>query len=373
MKEQGVVKGLSLMIVILLAGVGCNKIQSDKVAEAEAGMVEPAQPAGESSAVVEAAPKAGEPSAVVEAVPPAAKPTEPEKAAAGGPEDKSRVLAALNGKALTAGEVEVMVEHRVAPDKIKAVERWIEIELKAAEARRRGLDQRADSEFILQLFADNYLANRILDQDIAEKIPEVTEEEARKYHEDNLERYQKPMRAEVQHINVLERDAAQKIAEEARQGEAKFDELVERYAQGPDKSKKGLLPEMTYEALKVRLGQEVADAVKSAKDEEVLGPLAGLKGFEVVKIQSITPVETMEFDKVKENIKRMLKAQKTGEVIRNTVAELKARAEIVKSQEVLEAEKQEEQGPKPQPGPSSTKPAGPAQERRQIVIDPRQK
>ena len=266
--------------------------------------------------------------------------------------DPDRVLVTLNGITLKGWEVDTMLANRAGRDQLSAIDLWIDIQLKAAEARRRGLDKSRESQFILKLFQDNYLSGTILTQHLEKDIPEVTEEQARAKYAEDIKRYQRPMQATVQRITVMERDKANKILEEARKEGADFAKLISTYSQNKDK-KKNQLKKATYEKLKGEFGKEAADAVKAAKKGEVLGPFVGLKGFEVVKVDDLTAAETFPFERVKDGILRQLNNEAQTKQRDNFLNELKAQSKIEESAEVTELRAKPKQAA---PGPGA-KPA----------------
>ena len=168
------------------------------------------------------------------------------------------------------------------------------------------------------------------------------------------------MRISFQHITVQERNLAAKIVEEARKPDVKFDDLVQKYTTANDKQKKGLLPQMTIERIVRVVGAASAEALKKAKVNDVLGPTVGVKGFEVMKVQAVESLKTSAFEKVKDRIFQQLKSKNASDKVEKTLKDIKAQAEIVKSQELQDLEKKA-QGAKPNmpPRPGARPPVPP--------------
>ena len=99
---------------------------------------------------------------------------------------------------------------------------------------------------------------------------------------------------------------------------------------------------MTVEKLKAKLGEECAAAVQKAKRNDVLGPFVGVRGFEVIKVTSVSPAYFIEFNKAKPGILGQMTRQMKTDTLKKKFDEIKAKADIVKSEEMIELEKQAE-------------------------------
>jgi parvulin-like peptidyl-prolyl isomerase len=261
----------------------------------------------------------------------------------------SVLLVTIDGESLTYGQAKVLVENRLAPDEVSAINRWMDIQLKYKQALERKLDQNPDTLFMIDMIKKHFLSFK-LDTAVAESAPEITEEQAMAEYDKNISRYTQAMNASVQHITVTERDLGEKIIEEAKRPGTDFDALVEKYSQAKDKANKGIIDRLNSVTCKRQLGDETAEALNNAKTNDILGPFIGIKGFEVIKVTSIKPEEVMEFAKVKDGIIQGLKAQAGEEAKNALMEEIKAKAKIDKSPEMLkleeEAQKKQEEARK---------------------------
>jgi len=257
--------------------------------------------------------------------------------------DKNRVMITVNGETLTAAQIDLLLKHRLGRDEASAVEAWTDIKLKSAEARSRGIDKTEEAKFILSLYTEHYMG-RMLDEHLVSQAAEMTDKEAREYYDKHITTYQTPMRVRALHITVKDKELAQKVAKEAQQEGVKFEDLVQKYSEAEDKDKKkGKTPNMIYKMWKDLYGQEVADAVAKAKKGDLLGPVAGANGFEIIKVLSKRELETTPFAEAKDRIIRRIQ-RKAGEDNRKKVLEdLKANAKIEKTAELIELEKKAEE------------------------------
>ena|GEM_PF-2390742 len=263
-----------------------------------------------------------------------------------------RILVTVNGVSLTYEQAQRMVNYQVpgARNIASAAQRWTDIQLKKQEAQRRGLDKIDLNAFIVQLYADNYLGFRILHDEIRKSIPAPTEVDARQKYEQQIKTYQRPATFDIQHITMADETEAEKTAADAKKQNADFNELVRRHSQARDKNNLGRLMRRSQENIQRQFGDTVADAVKNAKPGDILGPLPGLKDFEIIKITSATPEETIAFEKVKARILQQMNAEVQRRAINILLGDLKAKAKIDKSSELLELEKKAAETTTPTPG-----------------------
>ena len=112
-----------------------------------------------------------------------------------------------------------------------------------------------------------------------------------------------------------------------------------RFADHKNKEK-GKTPNMIYKMWKDLYGQEVADAVAQSKRGDILGPLAGKNGFEIIKIKSKRELKTTPFEEAKDRIVRQNQRSAGEENRKKVLEEIKANAIIEKSPELIELEKQ---------------------------------
>ncbi|OQA01013.1 MAG: peptidylprolyl isomerase [Planctomycetes bacterium ADurb.Bin412] len=251
----------------------------------------------------------------------------------------SAVLVTIDGQTLTYGQAKILVENRLAPDEVSAANRWIDIQLKYQKALEKQLDQKTDIQFMVDMIKKHFLSYK-LDMEVADSVPAVSEEKALEEYNKNIARYTRPMNISLQHITVQERQQAEKIIEEAKQSGAEFDALVEKYSQAADKSKKGKIDRLNLETAKRQLGEETAQALKTAQNNDILGPFLGIKGFEVIKVVSYKPEEVMEFAKVKDGILQGMKGQAAEEAKTKLLDELKAASKMEKSPDLLKLEEE---------------------------------
>ena len=282
------------------------------------------------------------------------KQTASPKVNANTPDEKKpdRVLVTVNGVSLTYEQAQILIDYRVPGVRniATAAQRWTDIQLKKQEALRRGLDKIDRHAFIVQIYADNYLGFRILHDEIRKSVTAANEADARQIYQQQIKNYQRPATFDIQHITMADKTEAENAADDAKKQNADFNELVRQHSQARDKNSLGRLMRRPQENIQRMFGAKVADAVKNAKPGDILGPLPGLKDFEIIKVISAAPAETIAFEKVKDRIMQKMNMDVQRQAITKLLDDLKAKAKIEKSPELLELEKKAAETATPTPG-----------------------
>ena len=152
------------------------------------------------------------------------------------------------------------------------------------------------------------------------------------------------MNTTIQHVAVLKRDLAERIVEEAKKPGADFDALYEKYSIDRER-KKGMVPNLNVRGINMVLGEAALEPIQNAKAGDILGPVVGVKGFEVMLVKSITLPYTRSFEEVKTSIIGNLKKKKMTDYRQGELDKIKKEFEsqTVKSPEILDMEKEAEE------------------------------
>ncbi len=231
---------------------------------------------------------------------------------------------------LKGWQIDVMLENRAGNDLISAADFWVDIQLKAQEARRRGLDKTPEGQFILQLYQDYFLGN-LLTKVLTEDAPKATDEQAKAEYDANPDKYKQQFMANVEHLTLQQRDQAKAAMEDLQKADADFNAIYQKYYQGPEDRMRGRLFNTPWDRLKVALGDQAAEAVKNAKPNEVLGPFLGMKGFEIIRVKSVRLERMPAFDEIKDQIIQQLNRQAQADYPQKVINDLKEKSPVKES------------------------------------------
>lgn len=169
---------------------------------------------------------------------------------------------------------------------------------------------------------------------------EPTEEDAKKYFEENKTKYKQREQVRASHILLKVsktdppevREQKKKKAEEllalAKKPGADFAALAKEHSEGPTASRGGDLGAFS----RGRMVKPFEDAAFAAKPGEVIGPVETQFGFHIIKVFEKIPERQRTFDEVKDSILTSLKARAKSKATRDLLRKLKEEAKV----EVLE-------------------------------------
>lgn len=219
-------------------------------------------------------------------------------------DEKARILVKFNKKEWSCGEVLDRFGRGTPqfdkPDVIKrAVENLIVTELLQKEAYKRRLHRAQEVKQKLNQTVERIILNRIRKEEITDKA-RATDEEIKKYFEDNRDKYKENEKAKAQMILVKIEEEANDIVKKLRKG-TKFEKLAKDKSthytrnRGGDLGlfERGRYPDIEDVAFSIRIGK-ISDPIKT-KD-----------GYAIIKVTERKPERLKEFDKVKRSVKKDL-------------------------------------------------------------------
>jgi peptidyl-prolyl cis-trans isomerase C len=179
------------------------------------------------------------------------------------------------------------------------------------------------------------LAQRYLDTQIAPGI-EVSDEQVKQYYEANPEQFEAPEQVRARHILIkldkdvddAQREQARKRAEAAREravaGED-FAALASELSEGPSASKGGDLG--FFEA--GRMVKPFSDAAFALEPGEVSPVVETRFGYHVIKLEERKPAETLQLEKVFDNLRGFLASRRLNQAVSAKLGSLRETATIV--------------------------------------------
>lgn len=184
----------------------------------------------------------------------------------------------------------------------------------------------------------NALREKLFDKLLSGKEP--TEDDAKKYYDENKTKYRQREQVRASHVlfkvNKSDppevKEAARKKAEDvlsrAKKPGADFAALAKQYSEGPTAPRGGDLGSFS----RGRMVKPFEDAAFAAKPGQVIGPVETQFGFHVIKVFEKTDERQRSYDEVKDSILTSLKARAKSQATRELLRQLKDEAKI----EVLE-------------------------------------
>ena len=194
------------------------------------------------------------------------------------------------------------------------------------------------------------LEDELMRREIAPKV-EVSDEETKKYYEDNKARFAKPVLYRVRHIHIatikpsgdaedeasrekaerltkmINEEAKEKINSILKKVEAgeDFAQLAKRFSEDDASREEGgflgdLHPDSTI--------PEIAKEMVKLNEEETSGIIQSQFGYHILKLDEIIPSQLIPFSETKTDIMNLLLKMKTRELFETYVEDLGEKAEI---------------------------------------------
>ena len=192
------------------------------------------------------------------------------------------------------------------------------------------------------------LVQRVQQNEVMSKIG-ITEDEARKYYDSHLSEFTTPptvtlreilvsVPADTRGVNVGAEEAAKEKAEKVRArvttgGEA-FDKVAAEASEAPSKANAGLIGPISVNDL----SGDLRKIVESLKVGGVSDVIRTSRGFQIFKLESSTPTETMPFEQARELISERVFTDKRRAEYQKYLDKLRAQAIIEwKNQDIKRA------------------------------------
>jgi peptidyl-prolyl cis-trans isomerase SurA len=192
------------------------------------------------------------------------------------------------------------------------------------------------------------IVQRVQQNEVFGKIG-VTEDEARKYYESHLHEFTTlptvtlreilvPIPTDAKGLNVAAEEAARAKIERMRTrvttGGESFEKLAAEESEAPSKANAGLIGPISLNDLSPDLRKLIEGMKVGGVSELVRAP----RGYQVLKLESSTPVETMPFDQARDQISERVFTDKRKGEFQKYLDKLRTQAIIEwKNQEIKKA------------------------------------
>lgn len=165
---------------------------------------------------------------------------------------------------------------------------------------------------------------------------EVTEEDAKKYYENNSKEFEQKEQIKASHILIKTekgasdkkvekaRKKAEELAKKAKKSGTDFSKLAEKHSEGPTSKKGGDLGYFTRD----KMVSEFSDKAFSMKNGEISDPVKTRFGFHVIKRTGHKEAGKKTFEEAKSDILSRLEKKKISKNLKSFVKELRDKAEI---------------------------------------------
>lgn len=160
----------------------------------------------------------------------------------------------------------------------------------------------------------NFAASKVLDD-----VKDATEEEVKKYYDDNMDKFQKGESVNASHILVDSEDKANEILAKINAGEVSFEDAARENSTCPSKDNGGNLGEFT----RGQMVPEFDEAVFSMEVGSVSAPVKTQFGYHLIKLISKQEASTYVYDEIKAQLADMVNQEKKQAAFQSKINQLK--------------------------------------------------
>ncbi len=239
--------------------------------------------------------------------------------------DNSKILASVQGNNVTEQEVNDMIAAMSArgqnldtpQGREMILDELIARKLLLAEAQKNMYEYDAQFKAELKKVKEGMLADFALKKAL-EKVA-VTDDEAKKYYDENKQQFKTEETVSASHILVETEEKAAEIFKMIESGELTFEAAAEAHSTCPSSEVGGSLGNFS----RGRMVPEFEKACFEMSVGEIAGPVKTKFGYHLIKLTDKTDVTELPYEKVKEQIKNNLLGGKQREAYVSKINQLK--------------------------------------------------
>jgi peptidyl-prolyl cis-trans isomerase C len=218
---------------------------------------------------------------------------------------ENKVLAVAAGNEITEKDLNAIIsrypqEQRGAlqseEKKEQLVEQLISFELMNKFGKEIGLDNTEEYKEAIENISKEVITSMAINKILSDVT--VTDEEVKKYYEDNKESFGTPATVAARHILVETEEEAKKAKEEILSGSISFGDASMKYSMCPSNQQGGSLGEFS----RGMMVPEFEEAAFMAEIGEITEPVKTQFGYHLIVVDAKNEASIKSFDEVKNNV-----------------------------------------------------------------------
>jgi parvulin-like peptidyl-prolyl isomerase len=219
-----------------------------------------------------------------------------------------------------------MLEQYKAPQaKQQYLQGWLAQEVLYRQALQDELADKPEARKLIDQLTRGALSQLVMNNELASKI-NITETDIQTYYTANKDEFVDPATATISHILVDDKEKARGLIGRIKGGEG-FAELAKQFSNDAEtKEKGGKIGSDVQEGSHVPgIGAEAElnKKIFAVKPPKMLDePFKTEKGWEIVKVETLTPQRQKQLDEVRQQVMSMLTNQKSQDVQRDLIKQL---------------------------------------------------
>ncbi len=238
----------------------------------------------------------------------------------------NRVLAKVGSMTIMESEVNEMVANLAQrgqnydnpQGRAAILDQLIANKLLLIDAQKNLYEHNAEFKAQLEKVKNDMLISFAVNKTLSEVKP-ATEEEIKKYYDDNADKFNKGESVNASHILVESEDFAKELLSKINAGEISFEDAARQNSTCPSKENGGNLGEFT-------MGQMVPEFDKAVFEMNVggfTGPVKTQFGYHLIKLISKNEAGSYSFEEIKGQLTSMVNQEKHQAAFQSKVNQLK--------------------------------------------------
>ncbi len=237
-----------------------------------------------------------------------------------------KVLATIDGVVITDAEVDAFIANMPKEQQMYAqhpqfrkqcLDQIISVHLYAKMAEEEKLDETEEFIKIMESARKDILAQLAMNKTL--KDIAVTEEECKKFYEENPQHFTKGATVEAKHILVADEEECKTILASIENGEKEFEAAAAECSTCPSGAQGGSLGEFG----RGQMVPEFEQAAFAAEVGQIVGPVKTQFGFHLIKVEAKHEASVVAYEEVAERIQTNLLQQKQNEAYTVKAMELR--------------------------------------------------
>ena len=246
------------------------------------------------------------------------------------PEGADQIVAKVGDEIITQSDIDSLLDnldpqtaamYRTPQGRAAVIDDLVNSRLFAIKGLAEGIDKSPEYIGEVERFKMHALMKVVIDRMFAQI--KVTEEDTKKFYDNNPSEFSQAEQVNASHILVSDDVEMEKVLAELKAGE-KFEDVAKKYSTCPSKENGGNLGFFGR-------GQMVPEFEKVAFESEVgivSAPVKTQFGLHVVKVEARKEETKVPYEEVAEQINAYLLRQKRQEVFNEEIAQLKAKHKV---------------------------------------------
>ena len=239
---------------------------------------------------------------------------------------EQNILATIDGVVITDAEVDAFIANMPKEQQMYAqhpqfrkqcLDQIISVYLYAKMAEEEKLDETEEFKKIMESARKDILAQLAMNSVL--KNIAVTEEECKKFYEENPQHFTKGATVNAKHILVAEEEECKAILASIENGEKEFEAAAAECSTCPSGAQGGSLGEFG----RGQMVPEFEQAAFAAEVGQIVGPVKTQFGYHLIKVEGKNEASVVAYEEVAERIRTNLLQQRQNEAYTVKAMELR--------------------------------------------------